>query len=102
MHDPHGRIDVEQERMRAAASRNYVGYAVLVLVLYFVMWLPGIIANVVFYLQASNDEKLIGRAPEGKGCLVALLIFGIILPVISICLAMLFLFGALGSIAVGA
>jgi hypothetical protein len=93
-------IDVEQERIRAAASRSYVIHAVLVLVLYFVMWLPGFIANIVFYMQASSDERLIGRPPEGKGCLTGLLIFGIVLPVLGICLAVLFLFGAVGSLAV--
>jgi hypothetical protein len=67
-------IDVEYERQRAAAVRDYTTPAVVTLILYFVCWLPGIVANIIYYLQAQKDEALIGRAPQGKGCLIWLLI----------------------------
>ncbi len=91
-------VDVEQERLRAAAQRSYVLPAVLVLVLYFVMYIPGLIANIVFYLQASSDEQLVGRPPEGKGCLLGLLILGVIVPVVAICAAVVFLFGMVAAV----
>jgi hypothetical protein len=85
---------LQDEQLRAAANRNYVLYAVLVLVLYAVLYVPGLIANIVFYLQASNDEKLLGRPPEGKGCLLALLIVFIALPIIGGCVLVFFMFAA--------
>jgi hypothetical protein len=79
--DPEGRrhyaspnIDIDYERQRAAATRDYTTPAVITLILYFVCWLPGVIANVIYYLQAQRDEALTGRSPQGKGCLLWLLI----------------------------
>jgi hypothetical protein len=80
---PHGHFDYESERRRVAATRDYTTPAVLTLVLYFVMWLPGLIANIIYYMQASADEKLTGHPPQGKGCLLALLIVWIGGPVIA-------------------
>lgn len=70
----HPPVDIDYERERAAATRDYTTPAVITLILYFVCWLPGIIANIIYYLQAQNDEALIGRSPQGKGCLLWLLI----------------------------
>lgn len=86
-------IDVEFERQRAAAARDYTTPAVITLILYFVCWLPGVIANVIYYLQAQRDEAMIGRAPQGKGCLLALLLVfnGLIaLGILLYCLLILF------------
>jgi hypothetical protein len=67
-------VDIDYERERAAATRDYTTPAVITLILYFVCWLPGIIANIIYYLQARQDEALVGREPQGKGCLLWLLI----------------------------
>ncbi len=64
---------LEAEQWRAAVARTYTAPAVIVLVLYFVLWLPGLIANVVYLSSARRPQHLPGRAPEGKGCLSALL-----------------------------
>jgi len=74
-------FDVDLERQRAAATRSYVTPAVITLILYFLLWVPGLVANIVYYIQASNDQALVGRPPDGKGCLTALLIVFIGLPV---------------------
>lgn len=71
---PHQHIDIDYERQRAASVRDYTTPAVITLILYFVCWLPGVIANIIYYLQARNDEALVGREPQGKGCLLWLLI----------------------------
>lgn len=84
--DPH--VDIDYERQRVAATRDYTTPAVITLILYFICWLPGVIANVIYYLQARQDEALVGREPQGKGCLLALLIVmnaGIILLVLAYC-----------------
>ena len=89
-------FDIDTERQRAAATRTYVTPAVITLVLYFVFWLPGLVANIVYYMQASNDQALVGRAPEGKGCLVALLVLFVGIPVLVI--AFFVVFAILGSV----
>lgn len=87
---------VDAERQRAAAVRSYTTPAIITLVLYFVFWLPGLIANIVYWNDARKTEQLIGRAPEGKGCLTALLVVFIILPVALFFLLMVF--GGLGAL----
>ena len=65
---------------QAAATRSYTTPAVITLVLYFVLWLPGLIANIVYLSAANSDKNVSGIAPQGRGCLVALLIVFIGLP----------------------
>jgi len=66
-------------RRFGAATRSYTTPAIITLVLYFVMWLPGFIANVVYWREATNIERISGRSPEGKGCLTVMLwVFSII------------------------
>lgn len=97
MSNPYPPFDYETERRRAAAARDYTTPAVLTLVLYFVMWLPGLIANIIYYLQATEDERLTGHPPQGKGCLVALLVFWVGVPLIGTIMAcgLFVLFGSL-------
>lgn len=76
-------FDVQAERRRAAVTRDYTTPAVITLILYFILWLPGVVANIVYYLQARNDEALTGSPPRGKGCLVALLIVNLGIPLVA-------------------
>ncbi len=87
---------VVDERWRAAVARNYVTPAVITLILYLVFWLPGLVVNLVYLSHAGQDERASGVAPEGKGCLTALLwVFGI-LPVGASVLFFMVIVGALG------
>lgn len=97
MHDPYQQFDYETERRRAAVARDYTTPAVLTLVLYFVMWLPGLIANIIYYLQAAEDERLVGHPPRGKGCLLAMLIVCVALPLAGV-LIVCVLFAVFGSL----
>lgn len=92
-------FDYEAERRRAAVSRDYTTPAILTLVLYFVFWIPGLIANIVYFMQASQDEKITGHSPQGKGCLLAMLIVWVGVPIIGIGLfcAFFVVAGAIGS-----
>lgn len=103
MSAPHQPFDYETERRRVAATRDYTSPAILTLVLYFVMWLPGLIANIIYFMQASEDEKLTGHAPQGKGCLLAMLIVWVALPILIVLIgcAMFAVFGTIGSIRTG-
>lgn len=71
---------IEAERLRVAAGRSYVSPAIVTLILYFVLWLPGMIANVVYLRSAQQTQKLTGHAPEGKGCLTAMAVVFLVLP----------------------
>lgn len=77
-------------------TRSYVTPAVITMVLYLVLWLPGLIANIVYWQSAARDQRLSGHAPEGKGCLLALFIVFGALPLILLCVgaAVFGLFGA--------
>jgi hypothetical protein len=60
--------------------KDYTNPAMFVMVLYFVFYLPGLIANVVYWNQARNDEIKYGNKPQGAGCLNWLLIVFFVLP----------------------
>ena len=77
-----------QETLRAiAAAKSYYGEAILTLLLYWLLlWIGGVIANIIFLNSASNTQKITGVAPEGKGCLTALLWVHVILPIVLGCL----------------
>ena len=78
-------FDYEEEKRRAAAGKDYTTPAVITLILYLVFWLPGMIANVVYWKQASRDQALTGHAPDGKSCLLSLFIVFTGLPVLALC-----------------
>ena len=82
--------DYEEHRRVAAATRSYTTPAIITLVLYFVLWLPGLIANIVYWRDANSAQRLTGHAPEGKGCLLALLWVFVYLPLIGFVLVGIF------------
>ncbi len=51
------------------AGRSFTGSAIITLVLYFIFWVPGLIANIIFYREAREVRRVTGRAPAGMGCL---------------------------------
>jgi hypothetical protein len=80
-------FDYRAQRQVDAAGRRFFTEAIIVLVLYMLLWIPGLIANFVFLREAQQVQRATGRAPEGKGCLIALLaVFGLF-PVLTFCFA---------------
>jgi hypothetical protein len=55
----------------AARLKSYTGSAILVLVLYFVFYVPGLIANFMYYNDAKRMEDIAGERLPGVGCLQA-------------------------------
>lgn len=51
------------------AGSSFTGKAVITLVLYFIFWIPGLIANILFYKEAKEVRRVTGHAPQGMGCL---------------------------------
>lgn len=49
----------------AAITKDYTNAAVIVLILYFVLWLPGLIANQIYLNQAKQMEALAGQELPG-------------------------------------
>lgn len=87
-------------RLMGAYNRSFTTPAVITLVLYFVLWIPGLIANIFYLIEANKVERLTGETPEGKGCLLAMLVFGA-LCILIICVVWLVIIGAIGSSARG-
>ena len=67
------------EERAAARLQSFTTKAVAVVVLYFVLWIPGIIANVLFHNEATRAERIAGERLPGTGCLRAMLFLNIAL-----------------------
>jgi hypothetical protein len=59
---------------QSAAMRSYTTPAIVTLALYCLFWIPGLIANIVYLVAANDDRRKSGVAPQGRGCLIALLL----------------------------
>ena len=81
---PNPMYEIDRMRRFAAEQRSFTTHAVITLVLYCVLWIPGLIANIVYLQEARKIERITGRSPEGMGCLWALLIV-VCLPLLAIC-----------------
>ena len=75
--------------------KNYTTDAILVLVLYYIgLWVVGFVFNIIRLSEANHFKQDTGEEPEGLGCLWALLIFHIAVPIL-ILLAILATGGAI-------
>src|SRR5260370_13187843 len=68
---------LEIERTRAAAAKSYTNKAMFTLLLYIFLWVPGLIANLLYLREAYQTRELTGTSPDGWGCLWTLLIVGL-------------------------
>ena len=79
------------------AEKSYVGMAFLALLLYYLgFYFTGLICNLVFIAQANTSRQISGSSPSGRGCLIFLIWFHLIIPIII--LLFLFLGGGLASL----
>jgi hypothetical protein len=62
------------------APQSFTTPAVICMVLYCTLWLPGLIANIVYLVEARKARTLTEATPQGYGCLWALLLVAGILP----------------------
>jgi hypothetical protein len=58
----------DEERLHAR-MKSYVGPSILVLFLYFLFYIPGLIANYVYRKEAKQMEHVAGQKLSGTGCL---------------------------------
>lgn len=54
--------------------RSYRWKVCFVAALYMFLFFPGLIANIFWWLEARNVERISGIAPAGKGCLTFMLV----------------------------
>lgn len=55
--------------MHQAQSKDFTNASIVVLVLYFVLWFPGLIANAIYYNEAKRVAYLTGERPHGMDTL---------------------------------
>ncbi|MBN1807784.1 MAG: hypothetical protein JW909_01865 [Planctomycetes bacterium] len=71
------------------ATKSYVGPAFLTLILYWLGYLPGLIANILWLSSAKRDERIAGVPMSGKGCLTFLIWVHLWIPLILLGLALI-------------
>jgi hypothetical protein len=64
-----------------ARSKSYTGAAILTLFLYCLIWIPGLIANILYLIEAHRMENLARRSLPGVGCLWILLVMNLVAPI---------------------
>jgi hypothetical protein len=70
--------DIAKQQVAIARTKSYTGSSILVLVLYLVLWLPGFIANILYYRDARQMERVAGHSLPGSGCLAVMLWLNVI------------------------
>jgi len=86
------------DQVTLARNKSFTGHAIAALVIGCFLWLPGLIATVMFRNEAKRAEAVAGQSLPGVGCLSALLWMYIIGAVVGV-LAVLLLLSAIGSAA---
>jgi hypothetical protein len=89
--EPHSDEQLDEEPI--PERQDYRRYAILSLLLYFVLWVPGFLVNTVYLAQAIGEERKTGQPAEGKGCLIALIIAGLVIPITAVCVLVIISLG---------
>jgi hypothetical protein len=76
--------------LQAPPMRSFRWQAFFALVLYFPFFLPGLIANIIWWNQARSLQAATGIAPRGKGCLTVMLVCAVIMMLLSVGIAGIF------------
>lgn len=80
----------DQYWLQAPPMRSFRWQAFFALILYFPFFLPGLIANIIWWNQARNLQAATGIAPRGKGCLTVMLVCAVIMMLLSVGIAGIF------------
>lgn len=74
----------DQVYVTHSSKRDYTTMSLIILVLYWIFWLPGLIVNIIMLNEARNEQSSTGIRPNGMGCLWALLLFNVV-PLLLFC-----------------
>lgn len=61
-----------------ARQKSYVGASVATFFVYWIFYLPGLIVNLMYLNDANKTSDIAGQKPSGYGCLVFMLILGLL------------------------
>jgi TRAP-type mannitol/chloroaromatic compound transport system permease small subunit len=64
----------QQQNTVYVAESSFTTKAIITLVLYIFFYIPGLIANFIFWNEAQQIKNRTGNTPAGTGCLTAMLI----------------------------
>jgi hypothetical protein len=84
-------MSISPQEQSTARALSFTTKAVAVVALYWLGWIPGFIANILFYLEAKRTERAAGKRLPGTGCLAILLGLNVVLLVIALALGALLL-----------
>lgn len=73
----------DQDVLIEALMPNYTGKAIIVFILYFCGYLPGLICNIVLLIVAFSTMEQFKRTPRGMTLLIILLVIGVGLPLLA-------------------
>ncbi len=73
----------DQDLLIEALMPNYTGKAIVVFILYFCGYLPGLICNIVLLIAALSTMGQFKRTPRGMTLLIILLVLGLGLPLLA-------------------
>lgn len=87
--------------MAIHSSKSFVTHSFITLLLYWAgCYFVGLIANLIFLSDSDNSKRITGTPPDGHGCLVALLWFHFLIPLIAVTLLILSMTGAIGGLGI--
>lgn len=73
----------QQWEIQGQFTKSYTTPAIITLILYIFLWIPGLIANILYLIEANKTKTITGRTPDGYGCLWLLLIVVCFVPAVS-------------------
>ena len=77
----------------AARLKSYTSAAIITMLIYPFLFIPGFIANLLWYNEAKRMENIAGESLPGVGCLWVELIVGTIMLGITMVVVALYLYG---------
>jgi len=77
-------MNVSESERAAARMKSYTGSAVVVFILYWFFYIPGLIVNFIYYREANRMQKIAGNSLPGQGCLGFMLWLNVIVIVIGV------------------
>ncbi len=73
-----------------AMQKSFTGKAFLTWFLYWILWFPGMIMNLVFLSEARRVARITGESPSGTGCLWLLIWTHLLFPLALLAFGLLF------------
>lgn len=80
-------MSIAEKQISGARLQSYTTKAVLVFLLYLVIWVPGLIATILFHNEGKRMQRIAGEPLPGVGCLSLMLWLNIAVVALGIAIA---------------